>query len=93
MAIGLILTLLMPSQEDDLLRVFIQSSAWAEVLTAADGKPVRAQDVRQVTCVGLEMRRMLCSWEQRSRWRWREREQWAEFRDSGDIRLLANAPP
>ena len=93
MAISLILALLSPPQDDDLLRVFIQSSAWARILTAAHGRSVRVRDVRHVTCVGMEMRQMLCSWEQRSLWRWRQRSQWAEFRDSEDIRLLGDMTP
>ena len=68
MAIGLSLALLLHPQDDELLRVFIQSSAWARVLTTAEGQTVRARDIRHVTCVGLDMRQMLCSWEQHSLW-------------------------
>lgn len=91
MAIGLSAALLLSSQDDELLRMFIQSSAWARVLTAAEGQPVRARDVTRVTCVGMEMRQMLCSWEQRSVWRWRQRSRFAEFRGADDIRLLPDA--
>lgn len=91
MAIGLSLALLLHPQDDELLRVFIQASAWARVLTAAEGQPVRGGDVRRVACVGMEMRQMLCSWEQRSGWRWRQRNRYADFRDAEDIRLLPDA--
>lgn len=91
MAIGLSAALLLSSQDDELFRMFIQSSAWARVLTAAEGQPVRPRDVRRVTCVGMEMRQMLCSWEQRSVWRWRQHSRFAEFRGANDIRLLPDA--
>ena len=91
MAIGLRAAVLLFSQDDDLLRMFIQSSAWARVVTVAEGQPVRARDVRRVTCVGMDMRQMLCSWEQRSVWRWHQRSRFAKFRGAGDIRLLPDA--
>ena len=85
------LALLLHPQDDELLRVFIQSRAWARVLTVEEGHPVRAGDVRRVACIGMEMRQMLCSWEQRSGWRWRERSRYAALGDAGDIRLLPGA--
>ncbi|GEM_PF-3939451 len=89
-SIALALALLLSNQEDELLRMFVQSSQWAQTLTAETGRVTRPRDIRRVSCVGLEMRYMLCSWEQRSLWRWRKRSKYADFSQPEAVRLLSH---
>ncbi|AYV46937.1 hypothetical protein CFHF_08475 [Caulobacter flavus] len=85
--LALCLSLALPRQEDELLRMHIAPSTWATALSEFDGKPVKRRDVAAIMCVGREPRSMMCGWKQRSRGRWVQYSQYADLSEN-HVRLL-----
>lgn len=74
--------------QDDLARVSIFPGTWAVAVSTWLAQPVDRREVRRVGCVGLEDKRMLCSWEQHIGGSWRIKFAWADLSTQGKPRIL-----
>ena len=79
--------------QDDLARVAVFPATWAVAVSAWQARPVDRREVRKIGCVGLEDKRMLCSWEQRISGSWRVKSAWADLSTEDKPRILEAADP
>ena len=79
--------------QDDLARVAVFPAKWAVAVSAWQGRPVGRRAVRKIGCVGLEDKRMLCSWDQRIGGSWRVKSAWADLSTEGKPRILEAVDP
>ena len=66
----------------------MSASPLADALTASRGRPVAPEDINRATCVGLELKEMLCSWSEQVGDAWQTRSQYADLSDWTKITLL-----
>ena len=79
--------------QDDLKRVAVFPATWAVAVSAWQARQIDRREVRKVGCVGLEDKRMLCSWEQRISGSWRVKSAWTDLSDDRSPRILEAAKP
>jgi len=75
---------------EETLFAYLPPFAWAQVISKADERSTRTEDISPVTCAGLETTYMLCAWEQRVDGEWLKLFQYADISqvDGLPIRLI-----
>ncbi|MBI1683899.1 hypothetical protein [Caulobacter hibisci] len=81
-----------PADEETLFAHF-PPGEWARALSAGGRGAIASEQVRKVTCVGLQTTYMLCSWEQHVGARWRQLTQYANISrtDGREVILIDHA--